>query len=226
MTNNMITALTSNSTIVVIIAVAMAIVWLIHRVLKLGTELNELKRNQSQNLRDAVYDAGKKIEKLQNLNLTPDQIKIFTEQVIKTIPVEKSPADTNKDSIATEHSEDEKKQTRLSMFIRELFLFGFLTVWGLGWGFGAGSFALLGISELWNWIESSYADNDLLTTVWRGGILVLSVIVAVGIWVIPTIIALLGAFSSFLNVITAVFPNTITKSISKKLVVLKEKFIP
>lgn len=204
----------------------MAIVWLIHRVLKLGTELNELKRNQSQNLRDAVYDAGKKIEKLQNLNLTPDQIKIFTEQVIKTIPVEKSPADTNKDSIATEHSEDEKKQTRLSMFIRELFLFGFLTVWGLGWGFGAGSFALLGISELWNWIESSYADNDLLTTVWRGGILVLSVIVAVGIWVIPTIIALLGAFSSFLNVITAVFPNTITKSISKKLVVLKEKFIP
>lgn len=215
----------SNSPLVISFGVV-AIIYLIYlKSQKSRSKLAQSKIDRLQQERDAVIDAIEKIQKLKKMDLNQEEVEKYEKQILDTIPTKEPYVEAKEVVKFTEISKDKKEQNRLSMFIRGLFYFGFLSIWCLGWGVGWGVFVIPFASDFWLWTVSPQIEISLITKVWRWLVLILSVIVAVGFWILPTLAALLGAFANFLKMILAIFPNSFCQSIIEKLTELNEKYL-
>ena len=219
-----------NAVTVLVVSIIPAVLWLFRQILKIRSQLNELRHSNSQQDRDAIMDVSDKIEILKSRNMPEEDFAMARSRLLATLErpgtaVAGTPDISRQVIAATEQRPEETEESGVRAFMAALVQFGFFCIWGLAWGGSGAVFSLEVIKFLWGKISGSFSAELLFTTGWQSGALLLAILAAVGLFVLPAVGALLTGFDGLLRMVSAVRPNSVTQSGSAMLADLKNKYL-
>ena len=219
-----------NTATVLVVSIIPAVFWLFRQILKIRSQLNELRHSSSQQDRDAIMDAYDRIEILKSRNMPEEDFAIARSRILATLERPDTAAagtpDISRQVIAaTEQRPEETEESRVRAFMAALVQFGFFGIWGLAWGGSGAVFSLEAIKLLWVSISDSFSAGLLFATGWQSGALLLAILAAVGLFVLPAVGALLTGFDGLLRMVSAVRPNSVTQGCSAMLADLKKRYL-
>jgi hypothetical protein len=223
---------TDNAYAVLILCVCAAMIYFAREIVKLRTEIGKIKSDQFSAKKDSIVSLFKIIDELKKYGATEHEIFAIKDSLFRELNIQiptvgredpagrrrpnrsqiptlsnnfQTPSETlshyilNPDSIETS-----SKAARFSFFFKSMFLFGFMAVWSLGWGWGFLSFALEVFPFLWNNIVVS---TNIIQMACSVTILLFAVVVYIGIGVVPVVLSLGGLLGGLAGMISALFPK-------------------
>lgn len=226
----LLSLLKGSPSIVLIITLLITVIYFIRQVIQLRAELQNISRNSSQSKRDSVIDAWEKIKTLESHGLASEDFERAKMQILSTIntplnqvevTTELQSQNDEADSVAT--SDQEPEVSRLSTFFEGLMGFGFYGVWSMGWGFGMGSFALGAVSTAWTATAEAFSADGLFSGLFYTLLLVVAVLFSAGLWLLPTLSALVQCILSGLQMVSALISDGIRMGIRDKIEKVREK---
>ena len=171
-----------------------ALVWLTLQFLKFRRE------SRSRTARE-VANAWTEIAELKKKGLSAEDFQQARDEIRATIGAGNRAPETSAEMAPGEGEAQEVPRNRIIEFLSALFQFGFLGSWSLGWGAGWGFWVFSAAGDAWYWAAG---PENVVTTLWRFGVLVLASLFLIGLWVIPTLFSLFIAIGGGCRMITAI----------------------
>ena len=190
--------------ILVVGALIVPIGWLFLQFRRLRIQEQELVRNRSQQKRDDILDAHKKVRELEALGYSDRELERAKNQLFSTLESEQVPVDDlSVESEPLIQSIHRSNPTKL--FLAGILQFGSFCIWSIGWGGGLAVMLIPSTSEIWAWSFSH--EYGFWVTMWRTIALFFGAVALVGIWIIPTVGTFLISIAGILKMIAAIFPR-------------------